>query len=75
MAVAMARTQALNVLGNAAEGADPSWDAKREKSTTLGVYIEGHDTECAQQNIPGDKECISALEFNFSDLCRVLHSL
>ena len=75
MTVAMARTQALKVLGNAAEGADPSRDAKREKSTTLGVYIEGHYTEYAQQKILGHKRCISALEFNFSDLCRVLHSL
>ena len=62
MTVAMARTQALKVLGNAAEGADPSRDAKREKSTTLGVCIEGHYTEYAQQNILGHKRCISALE-------------
>ena len=51
MTVAMARAQALKVLGQATAGADPGRDAKREKRATLGVYVRGQYTEYAQANL------------------------
>jgi integrase len=68
MTVAMARAQALKVLGQATAGKDPGRDDKREKRATLGVYVRGQYTEYAQQNIVSHDGTLKLLAANFGHL-------
>ncbi len=68
MTIAMARAQALKVLGQATEGADPGRDAKREKSATLGVYVRGEYKEYAQANLLSHGAALQVLESDFGNL-------
>jgi integrase len=68
MTVAMARAQALKVLGQATAGADPGRDGKREKRATLGVYVRGQYAEYAQQNIASHDGTLKLLAANFGHL-------
>jgi integrase len=68
MTVAMARAQALKVLGQATAGADPGRDAKREKRATLGVYVRGQYTEYAQANLLRHRAALQGIESDFGTL-------
>ena len=68
MTVAMARAQALKVLGQATAGKDPGRDGKREKRATLGVYVRGQYAEYAQQNIASHDGTLKLLAANFGHL-------
>ena len=68
MTVAMARAQALKVLGQATAGKDPGRDAKREKRATLGVYVRGQYTEYAQANLLRHRAALQGIESDFGNL-------
>jgi len=68
MTVAMARAQALKVLGQATAGKDPGRDDKREKRATLGVYVRGQYTEYAQANLLRHRAALQGIESDFGNL-------
>ena len=68
MTVAMARAQALKVLGQATAGKDPGRDARREKRATLGVYVRGQYTEYAQANLLRHRAALQGIESDFGTL-------
>ena len=67
MTVAVARAQALKVLGQASAGEDQGRDVKREKRVTLRVYVRGQYIEYAQDNLLRHRAVLQELESDFGN--------